>query len=170
MLKAVGALMLILGCVGIGLLRVKTMDKRIETVRSLMYAFEVMERELTFRIPLLEEMLSSAARLTEEPTRSFLSICKNELIGNTDMPFAEIWNRAAQEQLTTLKKKDLNPVLVLGSFLGRYDSEGQRNAINQAYSALEQVLSNATKERSGQGKVYKVLGATAGAFLAILLL
>ena len=170
MLKAAGSLMLLCGCVGIGFLKVRNMDKRIETIRSLLYALETMERELSFRIPLLEEMLSAAANSSDEPIRSFLSTCQKELRNNTDQPFAEIWIQAAQEWLTLLKKSDLGPVFVLGGVLGRYDCEGQRRAILHAHSALEQLCSRAVAERSGRGKVYKVLGTAAGVFLIILLL
>lgn len=170
MLKAVGSVMLLCGCVGIGFLQVRNMDKRIETIRSLLYALETMERELSFRIPLLEEMLSAAANSSDEPIRSFLSSCQKELRNNTEKPFAEIWIQAAQDWLTSLKKSDLDPVFVLGSVLGRYDSEEQKQAILHAHSTLEQLHSSAVAERNGRGKVYKVLGAAAGAFLMILLL
>ena len=169
MLKIVGALMLLCGCAGVGFMQVKNMDKRIKTIRALLLGLEVMERELSFRMPLLEEMLSAAAGASEEPARSFLSVCKRELTQNSDRPFAEIWNRAAREQLTALKTSDFDPIFVLGGVLGRYDSEGQRQAIFQTCSALKQILSSAVAERGSRGKVYRVLGTTVGAFLVILL-
>jgi len=125
---------------------------------------------LSFRIPLLGEILSTAGRSTEGAVRKFFSACGDELNKNLDNPFRDLWNRAAHKHLTALKKSDLEPVLALGSVLGRYDGEGQRKAIGQTHNALTQALSNAAVERSSQGKVYTVLGTTAGAFLLILLL
>ena len=98
MLKLLGSLLLLCGSTGVGLLHVKNMDKRVGTIRSLLCALEVMERELTFRIPLLEEMLSAAANSAEEPTRSFLGVCSERLKQEVDTPFVEIWNKTAKEK------------------------------------------------------------------------
>ena len=170
MMKIVGSLMLLCGCTGIGLQQVKKMDKRVRTIQSMLCALDVMERELSFRVPLLEEMLLAAARSTEGTTREFFSFCRNELNKNRDKSFAEIWSRATGEQLVFLKKSDLDLILALGDILGRYDCEGQQLAIGRVRSALEQVLSTALAERNSRGKVYRVLGTTVGALLVILLL
>ena len=170
MLKVIGALMLLCGCSGIGLMQVTYMEKRIKTIRSLLCALEIMERELSFRMPLLEEILATAVRSTEDPTRSFLFSCENELKNTADKSFFDIWKDAANEQLACLKKCDLDHVFALGRVLGRYDSEGQRQAIGQAHSALKQSLSNAEYDRNSRGRVCKALSATAGALLVILLL
>lgn len=170
MLKVLGSMMLLCGCIGIGLQPVNQMDKRIKTLQTLICGLEVMDRELSFRMPLLEEILSVAAWSIEDPARSFFSACRDELSKSFDNPFHEIWNRAAHEYLTALKRSDLNSVFTLGSVLGKYDGEGQRQAIDRAHGALTQALSDAVVDRCSQGKVYKVLGTTAGVFLLILLL
>ena len=170
MLKAVGSLLLLCGCVGAGALPVRVMDKRIGTIRSLLCALEILERELSFCMPLLEEILSTAARSTQGPTQRFLSVCRNELGKNLEKPFAEIWSRAAHEQLTSLKKSDLDLLCTLGGVLGKYDCDGQRQAIGQTRCYLERLLSDAETERQRQGKVYRVLGAAVGSFLVIVLL
>ena len=170
MMKIVGSLMLLCGCTGIGLQQVKKMDKRVRTIQSMICGLEVMERELSFRVPLLEEILLAAVRSTEGVTRDFFSFCREELSKNQDKPFVEIWNSAVREQLIYLKESDLDAILALGDILGRYDCEGQQLAIGRAHSALEQVLSSALAERSSRGKVYRVLSTTVGALLVILLL
>ena len=170
MLKILGVFMLLCGGAGIGTLQVQQMNKRIKTLRSLICALEIMERELSFRMPLLEEMIFTAGRSSEEPTKSFLLMCGNELKNNPDNLFYEIWDRAAQEHLTSLEKGDFEPVSVLGSVLGRYDDDAQRKAIMQAHGTLTKELTIAQEERCSRGKVCKALGTTVGAFLAILLL
>ena len=170
MLKILGSLMLLCGSTGIGVLQIKHMDTRIRTLQSMVCALEVMERELSFRIPLLEEMLAAAVQATKGPTKMFFSSCKNELNKGLNKPFCEIWRQKAQEQFLVLKKSDLAPILALGSVLGRYDSEGQLQAIVRTQKALEQECSNAVIERSNKGKVYRALSTTAGLFLLILLL
>ena len=58
----------------------------------------------------------------------------------------------------------------LGGILGRYDSEGQTQALALAREQLEQCLEAAVSERARMGKVYGALGLAAGAFLVIVLL
>ena len=58
----------------------------------------------------------------------------------------------------------------LGGILGRYDGEGQAQALSLARAQLEQCLEAATAERARMGKVYGALGLAAGAFLVIVLL
>ena len=170
MLKAVGSMLLLFGCLWIGMLKVRQMDKRIKTLRSMLCALEVMEREILFSMPLLEDVLNSAARATEGATRDFLSLCSSELKNGSDAPFFEIWNRAACENLTALTGNDLEHVLALGNVLGRYDSGEQQQALHKVQIALQQTLSNAVADRNSQGKVYKTLSATVGVFLVILFL
>ena len=170
MLKVVGSLLLLCGCIGAGALPVRIMDKRISAIRSLICAFEIMERELSFRMPLLEEILSAAVRSTQGAAQRFLSACRNELRDNLEKPFSEIWSRAAQEQLAALKNSDLDLIYALGGVLGRYDCESQRQAIGQTRCYLERLLLDVETERRRHGKVYRVLGTAAGSFLVILLL
>lgn len=170
MLKFAGALLLLCGCVGVGMQQVRKMDRRVTVIRSLLRALETLERELSFRIPLMEEMLSAAANAAEEPTCSFLLLCKDQLKENTGTTFANIWNNAAKEKFFFLKKQELDPVCALGEILGRYDCEGQKQAIRQTCAALEDILVNAESERKNRGRVCKVLSTVIGAFLVILLL
>ena len=57
-----------------------------------------------------------------------------------------------------------------GGVLGRYDGEGQREALALTRVQLSQCLERAAEDRSRLGRVYGALGLTAGAFLVILLL
>ncbi|CUP11622.1 stage III sporulation protein SpoAB [Flavonifractor plautii] len=54
--------------------------------------------------------------------------------------------------------------------LGRYDGDGQREALAHTRAELSRALEQAREAREKQGRMYQVLGITAGAFLVILLL
>lgn len=170
MLKLIGSLFLLCGCSGIGLLLVKNLDNRVSVIRDLLCALETMERELSFRMPLLEDMLFAAEKSVKDPTRSFLNVCREGVRKKADTPFAEIWNTAAQENLSIIKIQELESLFLLGGILGRYDCDGQKMAIEQACVELRNTLSEAIIERKSRGRVYNVLGTATGAFLAILLL
>ena len=61
-------------------------------------------------------------------------------------------------------------LLPLGEVLGRYEAQGQREAIAQARSALDRERERAEGEKLRMGRVYQALGLSGGAFLVILLL
>ena len=58
----------------------------------------------------------------------------------------------------------------MGDVLGRYDGEGQRTALAHARAELELALEQAREDGEKRGRMYRVLGVAAGAFLVILLL
>ncbi len=58
----------------------------------------------------------------------------------------------------------------LGSVLGRYDGDSQRQALAAAVERLEEQRTEAVGRRARLGKVYGVLSVTAGIFLVILLI
>ena len=58
----------------------------------------------------------------------------------------------------------------LGSVLGRYDGESQCRAIEEEVSRLGRQIVQAREDRRRLGRVYGVLGMTAGLFLAVLLI
>ena len=58
----------------------------------------------------------------------------------------------------------------LGDVLGRYDGEEQRAALARTRAELGRALEQAREESERQGRMYRALGLTAGAMLAILLL
>lgn len=170
MLRALGAFLLLGGCIGIGQAQVQAMNRRVNALGSILSALEIIEYELMFRLPPMEELFEAAALRSSEPVSGFLRMCGEELKQGFGRPLAEIWCLAAQEKLTDLKKNEMECLLALGTVLGRYDGEGQRKSIENARVVLAQSLSSAVDERHSQGKIYSVLGAAAGAFLVILLL
>ena len=58
----------------------------------------------------------------------------------------------------------------LGDVLGRYDGEEQRAALARTRAELGRALEQAREESEKQGRMYRALGLTVGAMLAILLL
>lgn len=169
MLRVLGALLLMGGCTGVGQAQVRRLNRRVNTLRSISNALEIIERELEFRLPPTEELFVVAELRSEQPVSGFFRVCIEGLKQGHE-PIAEIWRRAVLEKLEELKKNEKECLFTLGTVLGRYDEEGQRQAIKKTREELAQALSSARNERHSQGKVYSVLGATAGALLVILLL
>ena len=84
-------------------------------------------------------------------------------------PFPDVWRRLVTE-LEGLTPEGRAALLPLGEVLGRYEAQGQREAIAQARAALDRERERAEGEKLRMGRVYQALGLSGGAFLVILLL
>ncbi len=83
---------------------------------------------------------------------------------------AELWREALEQVPLGLDGPGRLALEELGEVLGRYDGDGQREALAHTRAELSRALEQAREAREKQGRMYQVLGITAGAFLVILLL
>ena len=106
---------------------------------------------------------------TGEPASTLFAQCA-AACGQLDRePFPDAWRRLVAE-LEGLTPEGRAALLPLGEVLGRYEAQGQREAIAQARSALDRERERAEGEKLRMGRVYQALGLSGGAFLVILLL
>lgn len=170
MVKLAGIVLLLTGSVGLGLSAIRRLEHRVTTLRALTDALQVMECEMDFHIPTMKEMLLEAAQRTKEPASRFLSACAQGMEELQERPLFDLWKQCMLDELPELTPCDLDALLALGEILGRYDAEGQRNAIAAARSRLSDCLADAREERRRKGRVYGALSVTAGMFAVILLI
>jgi len=162
--------MLLCGCVAIGLSAVKQLDRRVCTLRSMIGAVEFLEKELAFRMLPMRELLLVTGDSATQPASDFLKECVRQIDVCETRLFSEIWSLSADEMLDNLKAVDREIIDSLGTVLGRFDVEGQRNALQLAAEQLKRNLANAVEERGTKGAVYRTVGMATGIFMAILLL
>ena len=152
----------------LGFLAAGGLGRRVRTLRALAGALELMERELSFRLPPMPELLESLAKRAPPPADRLFARCRAGLADLGERSLGELWREGLAE--FPLKGDERLLLEGLGEVLGRYDGEGQRSALREARSALEGMLEEAQAERVRLGRVYQVTGTAAGAALAILLL
>lgn len=169
MLRWVGAALVFAGFGALGLLSAGRLSGRVKALQSMTAALEQMERELTFRLASMPELLESAARAAGPPTDGFFRRCLEEMGRLGEKSLAEIWGESL-DRAGELGQPALAALRELGTVLGRYDGESQKESLAAACSELERCLQQARAERERLGRVYTALGMTAGAVLAILLL
>ena len=170
MLKMIGAVLLLMGTIGLGLAAVRRLERRVTALRSLSHALEQLEWELDFHLPPMKELILETSRRSSPPASDFFRACAEGMDGLEGQPLSGLWRQAALTELPALKKSDLETLLSVGEVLGRYDGESQRLTISAARERLGGFLTEAAEERRRQGRVYGALGAAAGAFRVILLL
>lgn len=170
MLKLLGAVLLTAGAAVIGFSASAQLGRRVTALRAMIAALELAERELAFRLTPMPELLSELSRRAQPPVNGFFSHCLADLDQLGEQSLGELWDAALVLCPMDLAAEDRTALSELGQVLGRYDGDGQREAIALTRAVLEHNLSAAEADRDGRGRLYGALGLTAGGFFVILLL
>lgn len=170
MIRWIGAVLLTSGSAALGYLAIKHMDGRVRDLRELTAGIETLQRELGWRLAPLPEALSRAAESVKGRAAQFFQLCSSGAEHLNGRMFQQIWRDAAEASQMRLEREDMDLLEKLGSVLGRYDGDSQRQALEIAGARLESQRAAAAAQRVRLGRVYGVLGLTAGLFLVILLI
>ena len=170
MLRLLGALLLAAGTGAVGFSAAARLASRTRALRALTGALEQMERELAFSLTPIPRLFCLLAADMPPPVGDFFTRCLAGLEELGEKPLAQIWREALEEQPMGLEGQTLDALEQLGQVLGRYDGEGQREAVALTRAELSRALEGAEADRDSRGRMYAALGLTAGAFCAVLLL
>ena len=170
MLRMAGAMLLTCGAAALGFSAAGALHRRVSSLRAMLGALELMDRELSFRLTPIPELLDRLAGQAAAPAGPFFAACRDGLGALGEQSLARIWRGALAQRPMDLSREDLSALEELGEILGRYDGPGQRQALGEIRSRLAHQLEGAEEESRRMGRVYGALGLTAGSMLAILLL
>ena len=170
MIHTFGAALLIMGCGGLGLSAVNRLDSRVQDLRGLSAGLEILQRELGWRLSPLPRALEAAAEGTHGRAAQFFAFCAQGVKQLAGASFQTLWNKGLEQCPLRLSREDRALLEQLGPILGRYDGDSQRQAVENVLSGLSSRLARAEDDRRRLGRVYGVLGVTAGLFLAIALI
>jgi stage III sporulation protein AB len=170
MIQFFGALLLAGGATALGLGAANQLGARTNTLRAMCDALQMMERELSFRLTPMPELLNRVAKGASPPAAAFFNACAKELSTSTPLTMSAIWDCALGEKLPDLSAEDRRILCPLGNILGRFDVDCQREALSAAIQELERAKLQAEEIHRRQGKVYSILGLVSGAFFVILLI
>ena len=82
----------------------------------------------------------------------------------------ERYGRRLVEEERSWRGEERELLAPLGELLGRYDGPAQRDGVAAVRARLEELADRAQADCRRQGRVYRALGLSGGAFLVILLL
>ena len=170
MIRLLGAAFLTVGCGGLGLLAVNRLDSRVRDLRELSAGLEILQRELGWRLSPLPEAMEAAAAGTKDRAAQFFSFGAQQSKRLAGTPFRTLWSKGLEQCPLRLNREDRSLLEQLGPVLGRYDGDSQRQAVENALASLSRQLARAEDDRRRLGRVYGVLGVTAGLFLALVLI
>ena len=170
MIRLLGAALLTAGCGGLGLSAVSRLDGRVQDLRELAAGLEILQRELGWRLSPLPKALEAASVGIHGRAAHFFTFCAQGSEQLAGTPFQSLWSRGLEQCPLRLGREDRALLEQLGPVLGRYDGDSQRQAVENILAGLSRQQVQAEDDRRRLGRVYGVLGVTAGLFLALVLI
>ena len=170
MIRFLGVALLTAGCGGLGLSAANRLDSRVRDLRELSAGLEILQRELGWRLSPLPKALEAAAGGTHERTALFFAFCAQGSKQLAGISFRTLWSKGLEQCPLRLSREDRALLEQLGPILGRYDGESQQQAVENVLTGLSRQLVQAEDDRRRLGRVYGVLGLTAGLFLTLMLI
>ncbi len=169
MLRALGAAMVVIACLLMGLRSGERMKTRLAFLSSLLAKVELMRVGVCAELRPLPRVLRQLSENSGEISSALFSDCLARL--EKGEPLREAWRNAAEGCVRFgLTGEDVSAISLLAERLGRFGAEEQE----PAFRRLERELERRERElRAGFGSAYRlraVLGAGSGVALLILMI
>ena len=165
MLKLLGAAAVFCAVSWCGLDRAGWYRRRLDCLRTWQTAVLEGERmlcDLGASTPDYLERLRELPLLRPMAEQCLIALKQEQRLGKA-------WTQAVSDAVFPLYQEELEAVSGLGRVLGRYDAEEQRRALEDVRKRLEGFTARAEEERARLGRMWSVLGLTAGALAVVLL-
>lgn len=170
MIRMFGALLLAAGAILLGCAADRHLKRRVVELQDLIQGLSTILRELEYRAAPLPDLLGVAAVHTSGQASAFFQLCAQSAEHLNGRTFQEVWRQTMEAVQLRLEQADLTILAQLGTFLGRYDTEGQRKMLENTIAQMETQRLSAQEQSVRMGKVYRVLSLTGGAFVLILMI
>lgn len=149
----------------IGIIIAKQYSKRLEELEDMKNALNLIETKIRFSKEPLSLIFKDISNVSKNK-----EIFEKTNENMNDMLVGKAWKEAVEKANTNFKKEDIKILLMLGNMLGKTDSEGQINNIEEIKELLNIQIENANLEKQKNEKLYKTLGMTIGLVIIIMLI
>lgn len=169
MMKCIGLLLLFLTSAGAGILLSDRLNKRVKELELTLVFLDKLKTCLTYQNLPTNEMIELLAEDPSCKSLPYLTACHELLAGPTAFPNA--WRTAMRQSKgkTSLNDSDISHLLSLASIIGSSDTDGQLSAISMVEELLKRQRAEAQEAKEKKGRLYRSLGALAGAGMVIIL-
>ena len=169
MIRIVGVILVMGGASWFGFWAAASLDRERNQLRAAIEALSVLEREMEWDSPPLPELLKRLVGQCEGSMKDIFQglACSLDSLG--EVALAERWSALVAGE-AAFSGEMRAALLPLGHVLGRYSSIEQMQAAAKVRARLENVEQRLMEKRDQKGKLYRVLGVSAGSFLVLLLL
>ena len=167
-IKWIGAILVILGCGGVGFSMAATYRREERILRTLIRGLDYMTCELQFRLPSLPQLSrQTGAECGGVMGQAMTTLA--EVLESQTCPDVESCMCAALDQVKDVPSSARDALELLGKSLGRFDLDGQLQGLEQVRAHCRRGLSELENGRDQRIRGYQTLGVCTGAALAILL-
>ena len=170
MIRLMGALLTAGGGACLGFAAAGRLTRRARVLRQLAGALEQMDREISFRLTPMPQLMERLGEEYPQPVGTLFVRCCQGLDQLGEHSLAEIWRSALEKTDLDLEDRETAVLGELGEVLGRFEESGLRSALARTAEELDQAAELARQEAEKRGRMYRVLGLAAGGLLVILLL
>ncbi len=167
MLRLAGIILLAAVCAMMGMLAAGSLKNRVKAVRQIRIMLERIR--LMIRYEALE-VNDIVRRLSDDDKLSELRFIPllHSMQENGEDDFHAAWDRAVDEARDELTDNDIALLKRTGSILGSCDCEGQLAALAVCCDEADRLAADAQEQYNAKGKLYRSLGAVAGALIAVI--
>lgn len=166
-IKWIGALLIVLGCGGVGFTMAACYKREEKLLRILIRGLDYMTCELQFRLTPLPQLCRQAGKECGGTVGQAFSNLAMELESQIS-PDADACMYAALSRMEDLPPSTEEALRLLGKSLGRFDLAGQLQGLEQVRLHCRRGLTALESGRDQRIRGYQTLGVCAGAALAIL--
>ena len=161
MFAAIGVILVVAGCGGLGYLAFSRLDGRVKLLAAFSMLAGRLICEIGFRLTPLPELPGRLPAL-----KCFWDEMGYDPYG--EETFSEAWARTAGKQ--DLPEIDRALLCEIGEILGRYDADNQARTLEALQRQLDISLAAAREKRRAYGRLYALAGVLGGLILAVVLL
>ncbi|MDP4087760.1 MAG: stage III sporulation protein SpoIIIAB [Bacillota bacterium] len=172
MIKTMGAILIIGASSVIGFIFAETLRRRLNQLKELQGALVQLQNEIFYTRTDLPEACLKVALKSKNPINTIFEKVSEELSGNDmDSVYAAFqYALKVNEGGLNLTKEDKEILLDLSKALGDSDMEGHRKIFNLAEYNIKTRIEALEQNVDKNMKMYRYLGFSAGAALAIILI
>lgn len=168
-MKIIGAVLIIVGCGGVGFSMAAAHRREEKALRELIRALDYMGCELQYRLTSLPDLCRCAAKESGGVIAQLLLNLSKELDAQV-APDALSCMNAALSKTKGVPQRTRKNLEALGVSLGQFDLQGQLTGLEAARKQCRRELDELSKDRDVRLRGYQTLGLCIGSALAILFL
>lgn len=165
--KFLGACLILAGCGGVGFTMAAVHNREVHYLKKLCAVLDYMSCELQYKLTPLPELCYQAARETSGRLQKLLLNFSQELESQIS-PHVKTCMEAALSKSPPLPEVTVQCIRHFASGLGRFDLQGQVQALESTREVCRRHLDGLEENREVRLRTYQTLGLCGGAALIIL--
>lgn len=171
-IKILGCILIISSSAGMGFFFSGELKNRIGDLKELKKLIFLLRGDIRYAKTPLPEAVQAMAIRHEGKYKHFLTVIAQRLNELGGISFCSIWKSAVDKDLekTSLSKKDLEGLAMLGENLGYLDMDMQINTLDLYISQIEEEIVDLSRNVKEKSYLYNSLGILGGIFITLIML